>query len=318
MPHKHKRGRNEGKDNYELPPTSLAKPLPVIKPWNASTNISGGIPNPSLKRKSAGKDVSKDDTPRAFARLMAFHTQGVKPRSGLDDGIVKSKKRKRAAEGSEQKQSLESKLIDTIPRIKPGERMSEYSVRVDAALPVSGLISKGGKGAKDLSGIKNPRTKMERKMHRMYKEWREVEAKRKEQAEEERAEMEDEELQDESSSRVREAVAKGGKRKRKGPSSDDEDPWAAVGRSRDVRSRNGKGASGGLVGLHDVVQAPPQFSKVPKEKFKVMNRAKIDVLDVPASAGSLRRREELGQARKSVVEGYRQMMRERKSTPAVG
>ena len=247
---------------------------------------------------------------------MAFHTQGVKPRSGLDDGIVKSKKRKRAAEVSEQNQLAEPKLIDTIPRIKPGERMVEYSIRVDAALPVSGLINKGGKGAKDLPGVKNPRTKMERKMHRMYKEWREVEAKRKEQAEEERAEIEDEELDDESSGRVRGAMVKGGKRRRKGPGSNDEDPWAAVGRNRDVQSRTGKGSSGGLIGLHDVVQAPPQFSKVPKEKFKVMDRAKVDVLDVPTSAGSLRRREELGQARRSVVEGYRQMMRERKSIAA--
>ncbi|MCJ1431344.1 hypothetical protein MMC27_000695 [Xylographa pallens] len=315
MPHKHKRSRTEGKDAYELPPTSLAKPLPVTKPRKASTNILGGL-KPSLKRKRAGKDALKDDTPRAFARLMAFHTQGVKPRSGLDDGIVKLKKRKRATEASEQDQASAPKLIDTIPRIKPGERMAEYSVRVDAALPVSGLINKGGKGTKDLPGVKNPRTKMERKMQRMYKEWREVEAKRKEQAEEERAEIEDEELEDESSSRLRGAVAKGGKRKSKALGSDDEDPWAAVGRNRDVQSRNSKGAIRGLVGLHDVVQAPPHFSKVPKEKFKVMDRAKIDVLDVPASAGSLRRREELGQARRSVVEGYRQMMRERKSVAA--
>ncbi|MCJ1417664.1 hypothetical protein MMC32_004008 [Xylographa parallela] len=314
MPHKHKRTKTEGKDAYELPPTSLAKPLPVIKPRKASTNILRGS-KPSLKRKSAGKDVLKDDTPRAFARLMAFHTQGVKPRSGLDDGIVKSKKRKRA-EANEQNQSLAPELMNTIPRIKPGERMAEYSVRVDAALPVSGLINMGGKGAKDLPGVKNPRTKLERKMHRMYKEWREVEAKRKEQAEEEEAEIEDKELEAEGSRRVRGTVATGGKRKRKASGSDDEDPWAAVGKNRDVQSRNGKGSSAGLVGLHDVVLAPPQFSKLPKEKFKVMDRAKVDVLDVPASAGSLRRREELGQARRSVVEGYRQMMRERKSVAA--
>ncbi|MCJ1391603.1 hypothetical protein MMC18_004467 [Xylographa bjoerkii] len=318
MPHKHKRGKNEGRDTYELPPTSLAKPLPVTKPRKPSTNAADVNSRPSLKRKRGGKDASKDDTPRAFARLMAFHTQGVKPRSGLDDGIVKTKKRKRAAKATEQNESPVLKAIDTIPRIKPGERMSEYSVRVDAALPVSGLINKGGNGVKDLPGVKNPRTKMERKMHRMYKEWREVEAKRKEQAEEEREEMEDEELDDQTSSKVRGLVTKEAKRRRKGMGSDNEDPWAAVGRNRDVQARNGKGTSGGLVGLHDVVQAPPQFSKVPKEKFKVMDRAKVDVLDVPASAGSLRRREELGQARRSVVEGYRQMMRERKSIVAAG
>jgi len=33
--------------------------------------------------------------------------------------------------------------------------------------------------------------------------------------------------------------------------------------------------------------------------------------DVPKASGSLRRREELGEVRKSVVEGYRQMMKDR-------
>ena len=248
---------------------------------------------------------------------MAWKTQGIKPRSGLDDGIIKSKKRKRAPEASDPDDSLAPGSVETIPRIKPGERMSEYSLRVDAALPVSGLINKGANGARELPGVKTPRTKMERKMHRMYKEWREVEAKRKEKAEEEREELEDEELEEKKGSGGHRSIAIGRKRKGRGLGSNDEDPWAAVGRNRDVQAGNGKGTSGGLVGLHDVVQAPPQFSKVPREKFRVTNGAKVDVLNVPASAGSLRVREELGKARRSVVEGYRQMMRERKGALAV-
>jgi hypothetical protein len=64
------------------------------------------------------------------------------------------------------------------------------------------------------------------------------------------------------------------------------------------------------VGLNDVVQAPPTFTKVPKDKFKVRG-ARVEVEDVPKASGSLRRREELGSVRRSVVEGYRAMMKER-------
>jgi len=78
------------------------------------------------------------------------------------------------------------------------------------------------------------------------------------------------------------------------------DPWARIKRDRgEVK-----------VGLNDVVQAPPTFTKVPKEKFKVRG-ARVEVEDVPKASGSLRRREELGEVRKSVVEGYRQMMKDR-------
>jgi hypothetical protein len=56
------------------------------------------------------------------------------------------------------------------------------------------------------------------------------------------------------------------------------------------------------------VQAPPTFSRVPKEKFRTLG-ARVEVDDVPKASGSLRRREELGELRKSVVEGYRAMMK---------
>ncbi|KAL9118172.1 MAG: hypothetical protein Q9187_005283 [Circinaria calcarea] len=235
---------------------------------------------------------------------MAF-TQGIKPRPGLDDGIIKSKKRKRLAEPSESTaQPADPVKNPKIPHIMPGERMSDFAARVDAALPVSGLIGKGGKG---LPGVKAPQTKMERRMQRMQKEWREVEARRKEKLEAAMEEAEDEDEDLKISSRIPKSVSsKKGKRRK---DSDDEDPWTAVGKPQSAQI-----TSGGLVGLHDVVQAPPQFSKVPKNKFKIQNGAKINVLDVPSTAGSLRRREELGETRKSVVEGYRQMMKVRKGS----
>ncbi|MCJ1247768.1 hypothetical protein MMC30_004983 [Trapelia coarctata] len=306
MPHKHKRVKTSDKNIYELPPTTLAKPLPVGKPAKNATVRSSAISNPSIKRKRSHKDAAKDDTPRAFSRLMAFTTRGIKPPSGLDDGVVKSKKRKRIPTVVEPaaKATAPPPTDSNALHIKPGERYQDFSTRVDAALPVSGLIGRGAKGVKDLPGVKKQRTKTEKKMHRIYAEWREVEAKRKEALEEAKEEAEDQDPEFNGTSVPTKKSKKG--IKGKGADSSDEDPWAAVGRNRQAG-----GSSGGLVGLHDVVQAPPQL-KAPKAKFRVLDGAKVDVLDVPSKAGSLRRREELGEARRSVVEGYRAMMRERK------
>lgn len=55
-----------------------------------------------------------------------------------------------------------------------------------------------------------------------------------------------------------------------------------------------------MVGLHDVVLAPPKFDKVPK--------VKVGVGDV-VKKGGLKKQVEMGEARRSVIEGYRQMMR---------
>ncbi|KAI9870366.1 MAG: hypothetical protein M1830_004334, partial [Pleopsidium flavum] len=194
-----------------------------------------------------------------------------------------------------------------VPKIQPGERMSEFAARVDAALPVSGLIGKGPSGRKHPLGLKGKQTKMERKMQKMQKEWREIEAKRKERVEEMREEAEEEDEEERGRLSASQAL---GRRKSKKPKrlnvvgeegDNDDDPWAAVKAARNEKSN-------GLVGLHDVVQAPPQITKAPKEKFRVANGAKVDVTDVPTAAGSLRRREELGEARRSIVEGYRIMM----------
>lgn len=236
---------------------------------------------------------------------MAYHTTGRKTPSGLDDGITKkqSKKRKREPDTAEPAKH-DKKSQDLIPTIKAGEKMSEFAVRVNAALPVIGLVRNK---RKDPLGLKGSQTKMERRMQRMQKEWREVEAKRKEKLDEAREEAEEED--DEAGHGQSVSQGAGGKRSKKGKrrkvigeeAADEDDPWAVLKAARNEKSN-------GLVGLHDVVQAPPQFSKVPKEKFRVQNGAKVDVVDVPNTAGSLRRREELGQARRSVVEGYRRMM----------
>lgn len=81
-----------------------------------------------------------------------------------------------------------------------------------------------------------------------------------------------------------------------GETGDDDDPWAELKAKREAPK-----------GLHDVAQAPPSLKKV-RQKFKVKDGAKVQVVDVPNAAGSLKRREELSDARKEVIERYRAMM----------
>ena len=219
-----------------------------------------------------------------------------------------------------------------IPTIRPGERMSDFSARVDAALPVSGLMTKTAKGAngskKDPLGLKVGRTKTEKKMHRMYDEWREQDRKIKEAREEAREIAEEEEEEgmgmggwkketstynqndqnDDNNPSNNESKSKKStklkKRKRLIGELDDgdDDPWAKL---KDLRGEQAR------TGLHDVVLAPPTFKALPREKFKGFGGkgAKVEVGNVPRASGSLRRREELGEVRRGVVEGYRALMR---------
>ncbi|MCJ1300286.1 hypothetical protein MMC08_003082 [Hypocenomyce scalaris] len=317
MPHKHKRDKSLNKSTSDLPPATFANPLPVAKPSKPSTTNPKSSVSPSKKPTSKRKrdGDATDDTPRAFARLMAFQTKGLKPRNGLDDGTRPQKKKRKiattpAATPNDDRSQTANPTANppVIPQILPGERMSDFSARVDAALPVSGLIGKGRK----VEGIKERKSKMEKRMQRMQAEWREVETRRKEREEE----MSDEDLVEESDGGDKtaggapgkgKASKKKGKRRKSGDDESDDDPWAAI-----AAKRNEDVVGKGLVGLHDVVQAPPQFSKTPREKFKVRNGAGVRVGDVPGKAKSLRRREELGEARRRVVEDYRRLMGERR------
>lgn len=253
---------------------------------------------------------------------MAFR-DGKKLPKGLDDGVKPTKKQKKeAAEAKKVKESNSTAVVAEAPKvemptIRIGERMSEFSARVDAALPVAGLINKTARGGKDPLGLKVVRTKKEKKMHKMYDEWREQDKKIKEQREEALELAEDEEDDEELGVKWKvdmEVEASSKKSKKKGKkrkkmigeiadAADDDDPWKVLKQKRgEVK-----------IGLHDVAQAPPTFKNIPREVFKVRG-ARVNVQDVPKTAGSLRRREELGEVRKSVVDGYRQLMREKAAT----
>lgn len=172
-------------------------------------------------------------------------------------------------------------------------------------------------------------------MQRMQAEWREAAAKRKEKLAEEEAEAEADEDRDKTIGGVsvssnrnvgRKIKAKGKNKRRKGLAAtddkedvDDDDPWAVIAARRlenSLATASGT-RSGGLVGLHDVVLAPPKLSKVPKEKPRTGNTgiggtSHVRSASKKASTIGLKRQEELGEARRSVVETYRRIMNERR------
>lgn len=297
--------------SYDLAPNQIAKPLPSFEKTarHGQKGKKTGQEQNGLKRKRSGAAKYKeDDTPRAFARLMQLQA-GHKPRSDLDDGNDrKSKKRQKTEQSGEEESSKATKTTATDPRtgevlkILPGERMSEFAARVNKALPVGGLSRKG----KNVDGPKERQTKTEKRLHKMYAEWRKEEARRKEKLEElqERQEEEDEEKMAEYGGQDIHLPKSNRKSKEKrmvGEIDDDEgDPWAVLKTKREAPK-----------GLHDVVQAPPSMNVVPKEKFKVRNGAKVSVENVPGASGmkSSKQREELSEARKEVIERYRAMMK---------
>lgn len=310
MPHKHTR-REKDVSTYDLPPSQIAKPLPVKSQSQPEKSDVGkkstNEPGKNLKRKRDA--IKNDDAPRAFKRLMAF-AGGKKPRSGLDNGDEPIGKNKKGKTTTTNKPSSENKETREIPKIRPGELMSAFAARVDAALPVSGLINNSVKNGKDPLGLKPRQTKKEKKMHKLYDEWREEERKIKEKKEEELELQAEKELEEEEMGVTWKLDSQsGGKKKKKGKKSKylgevadgDEDPWAALKKKRGEAK----------IGLHDVVQAPPEFSVKPQKKITV-GGAIVEVGGIPKNAGSLRRREELQTVRDDIVASYRKLMSEKR------
>lgn len=278
-------------------------------------------PPPATSRKKNAKD---DDTPKAFQRLMQYHTTGKRAPSGLETGEkkkkIENKKRKRedaeATDGSDKKPApTPSKRGESgsaeiakqeIPKILPGEKLSDFAARVDRSMPLSMMTKSNTPG--QAKSREHKITRHEKHLRRLQDGWRaeDVKIREREQVErEERAdEMEDQlELLKEWETEARGAKAKKkGNVLKKGTNADDADPWAKL-KKRDKER---------LANPFDVVQAPPQLKK-PREIFKVRGGAKVDVANVPNAVGSLRRREELADERRSIVEEYRRMMAQKRA-----
>ncbi|KAK4191633.1 hypothetical protein QBC35DRAFT_486670 [Podospora australis] len=320
MPHKHTR-REKNDEDFELPPTQVAKPL---RPTSISKkkappekkNAQNSQNDPPKKEKKRKRDA--DDVPRAFKRIMNLQA-GRLPRSGLDNGDQpKGKKGKKKADEKPAPKPAPAATPSTNPdlQIRPGEKLYEFNQRVDAALPLSGLITKTTvKDGKDPLGLKVRRTKKERKMHNMYDEWREIDKRVKERREEELEALEEKEMENEAMgiSWKLDMEAKSGKKKGKkgkrtryigeegGPEGD---PW------EEIKKKRGETK----VGLNEVAHAPPEL-KLPKRNSLVLG-AKVEVSDIPKAAGSLRQREELQEIREDVVAQYRKLMESRRAALA--
>ncbi|KAM0251027.1 hypothetical protein ACHAP5_001907 [Fusarium lateritium] len=294
MPHKHKRKRGDDSGDFNLPPSQKARPLQVGKKSvpdakgggkNGKKNVTAAeskmdAPVKAKKGKKAHKD---NDAPRAFRRLMAV-AGGQKVRSGLDDGD----------DGKSAKQKAEEL------KIRPGEDLRAFAQRVDASLPVAGLTKKTTiKDGKDEQGFKVYRTRKERNMHKLYAQWRDEERKIQDQKEEAADEAIGQELDEDPTGQV--AIARAileestkKRARRKGGKVDD--PWEELKKKR----------AEAKVALHEQAQAPPELNKNISKPIKIKDAA-ADVGNIPKAAGSLKRREELQEARAEVLEAYRKI-----------
>lgn len=282
MPTKHKRKRNDDETQFDLPPTTKARSLPVITPTK-------DFLVPRKKQKvDGGKRPKKnvDDTPKVFARLMAWTTQGRKLGSGLDNGDTpkKAAKKKKQAQqptvspGTTQDDGADGEVQQTAekstaPRIRPGESLREFNVRVDQSLPLTSLpktnTNPNAHLPPDLQGKAVQKlTKHNKRLARMQAEWRNTEAKLRAKEEDE-AEENVEKLEEE---KLLWDNVKVGKKRKKGAKAIDDDPWKELEKKRrDTKQKN----------VRDVVEAPPTLTGV-KNMFK--DRAERRSPTVPTQA----------------------------------
>jgi hypothetical protein len=247
---------------------------------------------------------------RAPSGLETGERTKKRKRAGTDDAKEPSKKAAHAAEPQKSQPSTKDK--PEVPKIMPGERLAEFVARVDREMPLS-QMTKSVKSGDGKAKEQHKQTKHEKHLRRLQKGWREEDAKIREREQEEREEREDEmevELQQwkewdiEAGKKKKNAARKkkgkgknGGDGGESDSGDDDPDPWAKLKKRDEERKKNPL----------EVAKAPPQLVK-PREIFKVRGGAKVDVANVPAAVGSLRRREELAGERRSIVEEYRKLM----------
>ena len=256
------------------------------------------------------------------------------PRAGLDDGNRRKDPTKKTWESETvatitTRNMMSQSVTSTSPNAShlkplPGESTSAFSARVNAALPILALQNRQSKNL--VPGLKERETKLEKRMKRMRAQWWEEEKKIKEKREEGKEELRERIEKMGGGIFMDDVIAPQAKKRRgkkravgEGELEEEGDIWAQVGRKTQstddtapashlpkAPSKTAKD-SGGLVGIHDVVSAPPKFSKNLKAKMK----AAASKRSSETADGGLKRQVDLGQARKQVIEGYRAMMKEK-------
>ena len=200
-------------------------------------------------------------------------------------------------------------------RIQPGERLADFAARVDRALPLgrragAARSSSSRAGAAGVPG--EPLTRHAKRLRKMQAAWRVEEARLREREEEAREEAEGEwdervaglgggggggaaALMDEFRRGGGGAAGLASGKAKRRRDLGEEDPWAVL-----------KGRRDEVKGLHDVAKEPPRFEKKPRRALGAK------VVDVPRAAGSLSRREALGEARQEIIQRYRRLMAARR------
>ena len=316
--------------SFDLPPSARATPLSVLKPQTRIEVLDNTVDTEKRANKrrkpdsveNGGKTKSADDTPKQFARLMAWSKEGRALRKGLDDGEMGRKERRKkdktaaakhgktdtedasgaggaakAAVGSfdsahkggpkaatkvtkppkpAKDMSLRSPprqqdhgnsapvAVDerTKLKIKPGERLQDFALRVDQTLPLSGVPKHSTKETLRIPGLKSNQnlTKHNKKLLRLQSQWREEEKRRREKGEEREDEMEDQKEEDGllwTSVHDQQSSKKGKRMKRGGV--DEGDIWKVLEKKNEGQ---GKALTAG-----QMVQQPPKLGKL-KNMFK--------------------------------------------------
>ena len=216
------------------------------------------------KPKRRKRDRSRlDDTPKGFKRLMALQ-QGIKPRSGLDDGNMPSRKRKcsQFSEATTSSSNL-GHLQSRLNREDPHKYLLHKSAK---HVPTSKFPKPDDTGSvlSEFAQVKAPLTRKERKLQKIRDEWRRAEAARKAEAEEAQEEAKEQDPCADFWQSLR-GSRKGSSKKSRGeqePLIKKRNPRAAPPTNRQSQDMKG------LIGLHDVVKEPPHFSHLPKKRLR--------------------------------------------------
>lgn len=305
MPHKHKRKRGDDDvANFDLPPDARANALPVNhKPRAVVANDDGEDDSQQPKRSNKRRKPSKasggnandpqqkallDDTPKQFARLMAFQQQGKKLRKGLDDGVPQPKAKAKKGAASKQEEP-KSGVRTTAPadnppdpdeanaeqdesqqkllKIQPGERLGDFALRVDQSLPLSAVPKHSTRAPPGERQDKAYLTKHNKRLARLQAAWRTDEERLQEKRTEQKEEAQDQREEEGLLWMDVDEARKGRKGKK---SSREGDIWKVLEKKR--REEEREGGSGGdrkVAGLSaaTAVQAPPVLKGV-KNMFK--------------------------------------------------
>ncbi|KAL4817349.1 hypothetical protein BDW67DRAFT_160317 [Aspergillus spinulosporus] len=344
MPHKHKRRHND-ESAYDLPPTLIAKSLPVRDPSkptgkgkgkekgkaNANHRVQSKDGKGSARKQKAAiaasrrKSALDDDTPRAFRQLMQFQERRQ---------IQNNKKRRRDENSSDDDSDSDKDTapVSRRPKNKTKEKQSTTTstesgdLEGKTASKSAPKILPGEKLSDFAARVDRemPLSDMKRSSQPATpKDLPKIRETRTTKHEKRLKRLQAQWREEEARIKEREAAEREEREEEMEEQLQLWKEWEAEAGKKKKRKRKGVDDDDGpdpwaklkkkraAVNPFEVAQEPPQLKK-PREVFKVRGGAKVDVANVPSSVGSLRRREELASERRNIVEEYRRLMAEKR------